>query len=89
MILISPFFTPLHFFALNFTFLHSFSLFYTDLVLIDMFLSNQNAHIVACILLGRQENNLLLIFFLQCKYKMHLLILSLSGIWKVFQITLA
>ena len=36
---------------LNFTVLHSISLFCTDLRLIDMLLTNQNAEIVACILL--------------------------------------
>ena len=35
----------------NFTVLHSISLFCTDLGLIDMLLTNQNAEIVACILL--------------------------------------
>ena len=47
------------FIALNFTFLHSISLFctgeialFTDLGLIDMFSNNQNAEIVACILLA-------------------------------------
>ena len=34
----------------NFTVLHSISLFCTDLGLIDMPLTNQNAEIVACIL---------------------------------------
>ena len=43
--------TQLHVFALNYTFLHSITLFCTDLGLIDMFLTNQNAEIVACILL--------------------------------------
>ena len=38
-------------FALNFN-LHSISLFCTDLGLIDMLLTNQNAEIVACILLS-------------------------------------
>ena len=41
-------------FALNFTFLHSISLFCTDLGLIDMLLTNQNAEIVACILLVKE-----------------------------------
>ena len=41
----------LHVFALNYTFLHSITLFCTDLELIDRFLTNQNAEIVACILL--------------------------------------
>ena len=50
-VLISPFCTQFHFFALNFTFLHSISLFCTDLGLIDMLLTNQNAEIVACVLL--------------------------------------
>ena len=35
--------------ALNYTFLHSITLFCTDLELIEMFLTNQNAEIVACI----------------------------------------
>ena len=48
---ITPFCTQLHVFALNYTILHSITLFYTDLGLIDMFLTNQNAEIVACILL--------------------------------------
>ena len=48
---ITPFCTQLHVFALNYTFLHSITLFCTDLGLIDMFLTNQNAEIVACILL--------------------------------------
>ena len=48
-------------FALNFTVLHSISLFctgeialFTNLGLIDMFLANQTAEIVACILLQGQ-----------------------------------
>ena len=41
----------LHRFALNYTFLHSITHFCTDLGLIDMFLINQNADIVARILL--------------------------------------
>ena len=42
-----------HRFALNFTFFCTqFHLFCTDLGLIDMFLTNQNAEIVACILLA-------------------------------------
>ena len=54
----------LHLFALNYTFLHSITYFRTQLhffaliwELIDMFLTNQNAEIVACILfaLGRLE----------------------------------
>ena len=49
--LILPFCTQFHFFALGFTFLHSISLFCSDLGLIDMLLTNQNAEIVACILL--------------------------------------
>ena len=49
---ITRFCTQLHVFALNYTFLHSITLFCTDLELIDMFLTNQNAEIVACILLG-------------------------------------
>ena len=36
----------------NFTVLYSISLFCTYLGLIDMLLTNQNAEIVACILLG-------------------------------------
>ena len=57
----------LHHFALNYTFLHSITLFCTqlhffalnytfctDLGLIEMFLTNQNAEIVACILLVKQ-----------------------------------
>ena len=37
--------------ALYYTFWHSITLFCTDLGLIDMFLTNQNAEIVACLLL--------------------------------------
>ena len=39
----------------NFTVLHSISLFYTDLGLIDMLLTNQNAEIDACILLNKKN----------------------------------
>ena len=44
----------------NFTVLHSISLFCTDLGLIDMLLTNQNAEIVACILLVKQKLRLLI-----------------------------
>ena len=53
---ITPFCTQLHVFALNYTFLHSITLSCTDLGLIDMFLTNQNAEIVACILLPMKLN---------------------------------
>ena len=41
---------------INFTVLHSISLFCTDLGLIDVLLTNQNAEIVACILLTAGKN---------------------------------
>ena len=49
--------------ALNFNFLHSISLCCTDLGLIDMLLTNQNAEIVACILLTHKQQKRVCDFF--------------------------
>ena len=50
---ISPFCTQFHFLELSSTCFHSISHFWTDLELIGMFLTNQNAEIVARILLRK------------------------------------
>ena len=88
-ILISPFCTQFHCFALNFTFLHSILLFctgeialLTNLGLIDKVSANQTTEIVACILLSWKRRKLLIIKVAYRNLAVHI---SLNPIGRSFQ----